>query len=458
MPNKRTQQQSSRRAHAPALGMALVAAVAAASLVVACGESTANLLTVVNPNAVSSNIYQNPAEATLMVNSVIGDFECAYGGFVEAEGLLTDELHDATLANQGWYTDRRDEDYTTSSIGCTNGCTATQGSVYTPLSTARQEADRALNSLSGWPTAQVPTLSSLTAQTNLYAGFSYATLGMAMCQAAFDLGPLVSQSGMFALAEARFTSAIAAAQAAGLTSVLSAAYVGRARVRLYQHNTAGAIADAQLVPAGFVLNAGADATNARRYSHIYNSVAQGGVATVELVSRALTTENGQLDPRAAVIKLNTASADAGLNQIYIPTKYNAASLNAGLALPIPIARYAEAQLILAEAQGGAAAVTIINAMRAAVPLQPYVGLTDATSIKNLIAGERQRALFVEGFRAFDVERLNLPLVPAVGSPYLQGGTYGGTVCFPLQQIETGNNPNIDQTKIITGVQGQFPLP
>jgi len=457
MPSKKTQQQSSRRAHALAV-VAVVAAVAAASLVVACGESTANLLTVVNPNAVSSDIYQNPSQATLMVNSVIGDFECAYGGFVEAEGLLTDELHDATLANQGWYTDRRDEDYTTSSIGGTNPCTATQGSVYTPLSTARQEADRALKSLGGWTTAQVPTLSSLVAQANLYAGFSYATLGMSMCQAAFDLGPLVNQLGMFALAEARFTAAIASAQSAGQTSVLNAAYVGRARVRLYQHNTAGAVADAQLVPAGFILNATSDASNTRRFNHMYNSIAQGGVATVEATSRALTTENGQLDPRAAVIKLNTASADAGLSQIYIPTKYNAATLSAGDALSTPIARYAEAQLILAEAQGGAAAVTTINAMRAAVPLQPYTGPTDAASITNLIASERQRVLFVEGFRAFDVERLNLPLVPAVGSPYLQGGVYGGTVCFPLPQIESGNNPNIDQTKLISGVRGQFPVP
>ena len=110
-----------------------------------------------------------------------------------------------------------------------------------------------------------------TAQANLYAGFSYATLGMAMCQAAFDKGPLVDQKGMFALAEQRFTAAIAAAQAASLTNVLNAAYAGRARVRLYQHNTAGAIADAQLVPSGFVFNAAMDATNARRFNHIYTS-------------------------------------------------------------------------------------------------------------------------------------------------------------------------------------------
>ena len=61
-----------------------------------------------------------------------------------------------------------------------------------------------------------------------------------MCQAAFDNGPAVNQKGMFALAEARFTSALTAAPA-GADSIKNAALVGRARVRLYQGNTAGAL-------------------------------------------------------------------------------------------------------------------------------------------------------------------------------------------------------------------------
>jgi hypothetical protein len=303
----------------------------------------------------------------------------------------------------------------------------------------------------------VPNIKALEAQANLYSGLSYTALGMAMCQAAFDKGPLVNQIGMFALAEQRFTAAITSAQAASLTPVLNAAYAGRARVRLYQKNMPGAIADATLVPAGFVFNAAMDAGNARRFNHIFTAISTSGALTVETTARALTTETGQADPRAAMLRLNTTPAD-GLNQIWIPTKYNAATLAAGQAIPQPITRYAEAQLILAEAQGGASAVTIINAMRAAVSLNPYTGPTDAASIKALIASERQRVLFLEGYRAFDIERLNLDLVPAVGSPYLQGGVYGGTVCFPVPDIEKNNNPNIVAADVITGVRGEFTPP
>ncbi len=430
-----------------------MAALAAGLLTTAC--NTSDMLDVQAPNSVPVDIYADPAFATLMVQSVIGDFECAFGSFVVAEGLLTDELHDSALNNGNWNMDRRDNAFTSGFYG-TNSCTTVTG-VYTPLSTARGEADAAIERLSGWTVAQVPNIKTLEAQANLYSGFSYAALGMAMCQAAFDKGPLVNQLGMFALAEQRFTAAIAAAQAASLTNVLNAAYAGRARVRLYQHNTAGAIADAQLVPAGFVFNAAMDATNARRFNHIYSAISTSGALTVETTARALTTETGQVDPRSATIRLTTAPAD-GLNQIYIPTKYNAATLAAGQSIPQPITRYAEAQLILAEAQGGASAVTIINTMRAAVNLTPYTGPTDAASIKALIASERQRVLFLEGVRAFDIERLNLPLVPAVGSAYLQGGVYGGTVCFPVPDIEKNNNSNIVAAEIITGVRGEFTPP
>src|SRR6185295_17852063 len=97
-----------------------------------------------------------------------------------------------------------------------------------------------------------------------------------------DGGAPVDQKGMFALAEKRFTDAIAAAQAANNTSLLNAAYVGRARVRLFQRSLTGAAADAQLVPRGFVFNAAHDATTARRFNHVFNVISTAGSTTVEV--------------------------------------------------------------------------------------------------------------------------------------------------------------------------------
>jgi hypothetical protein len=412
-----------------------------AVFIAAC--STSRLLDVSAPNSVPVGVFDSPSSAALMVASAIGDFECAFGAAVMVEGIISDEIADAQLGAAQWPYDRRDANTQTSGIYGTSGCNSNQGpGIYTPLSTARFSADNALTKLTGWTDAQVVNRQTLIAQSNLYAGFSYAMLGMSMCQAAFDLGPAVDQKGMFALAEKRFTDAITAAQAAALPNVVNAAYVGRARVRLFQGNTAGAITDAQIVPKGFVYNAATDANDSRRNNRVFAAMQQTGNYTIEPVSLNLLTEQGEADPRAAIVVTTTRPADSR-SVISVPKKYSNASTTAGDAIPLPLARYEEAQLILAEAQGGANAVTIINALRAAVSLKPYAGATDAASIKALIIDERRRVLFVEGFRNYDIQRFALPLNPAVGVAYPRvGGSYGNTTCLPLPDVERFNNPNI----------------
>src|SRR4029079_12967829 len=167
MPHTRLLRPGRTRALAVRLKAIACLALAAAG----CNPNA--MLDVQVPNSVPSDIYDNPIYATLMVNSVIGDFECAFGGFVMTEGLATDELHDAALANSTWNIDRRDNNFTSGVYG-TNACTTTSG-VYTPLSTARGEADAALTRLKGWTATEVPNINALTAQANLYSGFSYAT-------------------------------------------------------------------------------------------------------------------------------------------------------------------------------------------------------------------------------------------------------------------------------------------
>jgi hypothetical protein len=385
-------------------------------------------------------LIDDPKNATLMVASAQADFECALGAVISVEGLISDELADAQLGAAAWPYDRRDANTQTNGIYGTGPCTNNQNpGVYTPLSTARWDGDHALKNLNEWTDAQVPNRQALIARAAVYTGFSYALLGMAMCSAAFDMGPEVQQAAIFPLAEARFTTAIAAAQLAGAgsNSMLYAAYLGRARVRLFQGNKSGAAADAALVPSGFVLTVANDATDNRLYNRIFTMNGQNGLYTVEATSRNLTTERGEVDPRSASTQTTTRPAD-NRSVIWVPNKYSA-----GYAAPTRVASYVEAQLIIAEANGGAAAVTAINGLRATAGLQPYTGGTDATSIQNLIIDERRRALFVEGFRNYDMQRFSVPFNPAVGTSFpIKGGSYGNTRCLPLPDVERVNNPNI----------------
>lgn len=403
------------------------------------GCNTNRLLDVVTPNQVPVSVLDQPSNAVLMVNSMVGDYQCAHGSAVVVEALIAGEMNDAQLGAAQWDYARRTANTLTNGIYGTAGCAATQSpGIYLPLATARFDADHAIANLTTWTDAQVPGRTGLLAVADLYAGFSYSFLGMAMCQAAFDNGPAVNQKGMFALAEARFTDAIANAQASGADSVKFAAYVGRARVRLYQGNTAGAAADAQLVPKGFVMNASTSGTALRLYNRVYAVTKQYGDYSIPSFSQNMKTENGEVDPRSATQLAGTRSANNNQTIIYTPNKYIA-----GDAAPIPLARYEEAQLILAEVQGGAQAVAIINAMRADVGLLPYTGLTDAASIKNLVIDERRRVLFLEGTRNYDIERFGIPFNPPVGANFpVGGGTYGNTTCLPLPDVEKNNNPSL----------------
>lgn len=409
----------------------------AAGFTAAC--NTSRLLDVTTPSQVPVDILEQPGNANLMINSMVGDYQCALGAMVVVEGLISGEMNDAQLGAAQWDYARRTANTQTGGIYGSSGCVGPQGiGIYLPLATARYDADHAITALKSWTDAQVPNRTGLLALADLYAGFSYSSLGMAMCEAAFDNGPAVNQKGMFALAEQRFTDAITNAQASGSDSVKFAAYVGRARVRLFQGNTAGALADAQLVPKGFVMNESNSGTSTRLYNRVYAVTKQYGDYSIPIWSQNMTTENGEVDPRSATQLANTRSANNNQTIIYTPNKYIA-----GDAAPMPIARYEEAQLIIAEIQGGAQAVSIINAMRATVGLLPYTGATDAAAIKTLIIGERQRVLFLEGFRNYDIERFKIPFNPPVGDLFpVGGGTYGNTTCLPLPDIEKNNNPSL----------------
>lgn len=426
----------SRHRTARKIAFSLAAVIVASGFMTAC--DTHRLLDVTTPNAVPVSILDNPVNAQLAVASLVSDFQCAFGSAVVVEGLIAGEMNDAQLGAAQWDYARRTANTLTNGIYGTAGCAAIQApGLYTPLSTARYDADHAIANLTKWTDAQVPNRATLLAVANLYAGFSYTMLGMSMCQAAFDNGPALNQKDMFTRAEARFTAALAAAPA-GADSVKNAALVGRARVRLYLGSTALALVDAQAVPADFVMNTSNDGTDLRNYNRIYTVTKQFGYYSIPSWAQNMTTEKGEVDPRSATQLANTRSADNNKTIIYVPNKYVA-----GDGAPIPIARYEEAQLIIAEIQGGAQAVTIINAMRAKVGLSPYTGLTDAASIQNLVISERQRVLFLEGLRNYDIERFKIPFNPPVGDPFpLKGGTYGNTTCLPLPDVEKNNNPSL----------------
>jgi hypothetical protein len=426
-------------------GMAIAMLVLAG--LAACSDAS-KILDQEAPSRVEASTLDNPAYAQLLVNGAIGDFECALGNYIIAGGLVGDELIDAQLAQAGWDYDRRTI-FSGSIPYSTTQCGANQApGLYTPLSVARFQADNALKKLQSWTDAQVANRPTLTAQAALYAGYSLVLLGEAMCSAAIDLGPEMSRTQLYAAAQDRFTTALTAIGSVTgekADTLRNAARVGRARALLDQGKLQEARADAVLVTdPTFVLNASYSAANGRRENLVWSQMYRGLFSSVDPSYRTVTYA-GVADPRVTVVNANAKGQDAA-TPIWRQTKYPLVNT------PIPIARYAEAQLIIAEADNAnnntANAVAIINALHTKAGIPAYAGGTQA-QVQAQIIEERRREFFLEGQRLGDLIRYNLQAVPVKGTSFKNGGLYGNDtgiqLCFPLPDIERNNNPNINKT-------------
>lgn len=414
----------------------------------ACSDITS--LKQENPGTLSVESLYVPANAQLLVNGAIGDFECAYNRYVVGSGLFADELTVAISQSANYDYDARrlltNASYGTNNCGSPTPSSYQQPGIYTPLSVARATADTALAKLEGWTDQEVANRQKLIGQAATYAGYSLVLLGEGMCSAAINLGPELQPPALFSEAVARFTKAIAAATAANDAATLNLARLGRARAELDlggAQNLAAAATDVASIPASFVATTSPDAINARRQNIVFMSISQSAYSTVDTAFRNVLVPGGTTqDPRVAVIDLNRNGTAAG-SRLFIPTKDNANNA------AVRLGSYAEAQLIIAEnaaATGNlTAAVTAINNARSRTAgLPPYVLPAGATAddVKAQIIEERRREFFMEGHRLGDLRRYNLPFLPASGTPYQYGGTYGTQTCFPLPDVERINNPTI----------------
>ena len=406
----------------------------------ACTDITS--LTQVNPGQVSAATLFVPSNAQLLVNGAISDFECAYTRYVVGSGLLVDELSNAIGSTANFDFDAR-RLLTNATYG-TGTCGANQQpAIYSTLSTARGSADTVLARLREWTDASLPagvSRTKLIGQAATSAGYSLVLLGEGMCTAAVDLSAELTPAQLFSEAKIRFDSAVTAATTVSDAPTLNLALLGRARALLNLKQAAAAGIDAARIPPSFVASTGTDNVTVRRQNFAFLSINQNSWNTVDATFRGLTI-NGSPDPRVAV-------TNSGRNGTAVGTVVWTADKYPLISTPTPIARYAEAQLIVAEAKqaagdltGAAAAINAVRATRSGVPAYDATGQTSAQVLATIIE-DRRRELFLEGHRLGDIRRYALPLAPTAGTAYPGGGAYGTQSCFPLPDVERINNPNI----------------
>ena len=416
-----------------------------------------SILEVELPGDVAAENLDNPILARTLVISGVADFECALVDNIAFAGLWFGE----TLQTSGSRVNST-MGLRSTQIGVYADPCSTTGPVWAPLQAGRSQSQRAIELINGFPEGSVEDRSFLLATARLYEGYSIQLLGETHCGVTFDGGPLMTREEAWAEAEDRFTQAIELAAgssaarssgfAGGAAEVRIAAYIGRARARLNMgNNPTGVLADVSQVPEGFEFAATYDPSPDRRTNRIFEDNNEGHSImphrdfldmTLSADGR-LTVGDGVPDPRVVILPA-TGFGNEGIIPARDQQKYLSRSA------PIPFATWREAQLMIAEVEGGQTAVDIINELRAKVsevdwvsgdhpslPL-PQFNSADPDEIERTVREERRRDLWFQGHFIGDKLRWGAPFETAdeKGQPLGPGG------CLLIPLLETNSNPNL----------------
>jgi hypothetical protein len=293
------------------------------------------------------------------------------------------------------------------------------------------------------------------AEAHLWAGYANRLLGENFCDAVFDGGPVEPNIRYFERAEMHFTEAVNL----GTGTFKTAAYAGRASVRVWLKDWTGAAADAGQVPLAFTYLVNADGAAEDTRNQIYFSSSNTpyrGFSVFKTWFAGYYDQTG--DPRtsygksASIPFANTQLSGYGPVPWWFQTKY--VSVNDDFR----VSSGREMVLVRAEAlltQGKwPEAMTLINSIRTTVlsqttnkPLAPYTA-TSLVEAWTYLKRERGIELWLEARRLGDIRRWEQNKTPgALDWPDFESlsalfRANPPSRCFPTPDSEINSNPNI----------------
>lgn len=285
--------------------------------------------------------------------------------------------------------------------------------------------------------------SAQLAQALVWAGYANRHLGENFCEGVINGGAPGPHTIYFERAEANFTEAITVAQAAGNTTLATAALAGRASVRLLRNNTAGAATDAAGVANTFTYKMPYYQNELAQYNRIFWASANSPYrahtvwnTVYDSIRKTTRDPRVPFDSSLTVLTGDAAVGNLGRVRWYFQTKYPdrtaAITLSSGWEMRLI---EAEVKLVNGDWQG---AMTTINARRTNLGL-PLYNVTNSTDAWAVLKRERGTELWLEARRLGDLRRwqaLNRPgaLHPLEILP-------NRDLCFNTPLSEKQTNPN-----------------
>jgi len=422
----------------------LVVLAAAVSLV-GCEQ----LLDVDLPGTLPAESLRVPGNAPLLRISAQSQFECFFANYVGGRAIWVGEgITGSQRAGRQFWMTRQVQPIENRGGGvCEEPALGNQwASLYNHYAAYGMARDFS-RWLEAWTDAEVPGRVGFLAATRAYTAYSLMLFGESYCAGAvLEVNdPLSTPTQVMQAAQTWWTQSLEAATAANNNQFRNLALVGRARVRLWLGDMAGAAADAEQVTPGFRFDA-TYAAHPQRENFVNTEFNRDNHQTVYQPLTGIRLDvDGVPDPRVAIVNRNTFTID-GRTPAWAPAKYPTASS------PIRMASWEEAQLIIAEVRLGQVAVDRINALRAIHGLPDYVpnNVNDPNEILDQVLEERSRELYIEGHRINDMLRHFER--PAIRAAWPEGATHDGDpiidrYCFWFPEREVDANPNVSADDI-----------
>ena len=428
------------------------------ALLVVLGVASAALLAcnleVSNPGPVEDSFLDDPAAHDAVVYGAMRAFNSALG--TDGSNFA---MCGAVIARE-WFPSGQTGSFACSVQDYRNQLDAAGSGEWDRGQLARWVAEQAVARIKasrGAAFAEYP----LGATALLYVGYANRMLGEHVCSTVIDGGPEESFEIHFDRAEAAFTEALSIAEARGLTAERYAALAGRASVRIWLGDWAGADADAALVPSTFSFVAAFNTVSQTQS----NSLA---IATTDQVRRNFSqwstfyADNFDqfADPRTPYRKYPDTPFRVGLGSLpdlgdgrgaLGQVEYWQQRKHIREDGPIELSSGREMELIRAEAllRSGDwnAALAIINGIRATVGVAQRTAATSEEAwtwlkLEKLIeiwlegraVGERRR-WFGDGGDA--------PAPGPLPASLAMDDRMGQDRCWPISEQEVQTNPNLN---------------
>jgi hypothetical protein len=293
-------------------------------------------------------------------------------------------------------------------------------------------------------TPEVFESNAQVAEAYMYAGFANRFLGEMLCATAIDGGGEEDHTVHFTRADSNFTRAIEVGGRANAQSIVTAAYGGRATIKVWLGDWAGAVSDAQQV--------GLNDSRILPYTNeVANDISYETNQRFEFSVWGTEFEDHPDDTRAPwqIVFNSDGTITNGANgstPMYQQLKYP--SLNSG----VPLTDGTEMLLLRAEAALRTGnidgAFALINQSRSSYGMDALEVPGDIDTAWDVFHFEKGAETWMETRRIGDLRRW---FAAGPSSPEYHAFFEGRETCFPISDEECRVNDNLDGAAACAGI-------